>query len=67
VKVPRERALPLIEEGIATELSMGKRTMREWIDVPPGDDLYTGDPSATLELWSGPARESFDYVRSDLP
>jgi hypothetical protein len=66
VKVPRERALALIEQGVAVRLSMGKRTMREWIDVPAGDDLHTGDPSRTLETWSRLAKESFDYVRSQL-
>jgi len=66
VKVPRERALELIEQGRAAPLSMGRRTMREWIEVPAGDDLHTADPSKTLETWSALTRESFDYVRSLL-
>lgn len=64
VKVPRERALELIEQGRAAPLSMGRRTMREWIEVPSGDDLHTADPAKTLENWSALTRESFDYVRS---
>jgi len=66
VKVPRVRALELIDEGRAAALSMGRRTMREWVEVPPGDDLHTADPSKTLENWSALTRESFDYVRSLL-
>lgn len=67
LKVPRERALVLIEQGVAGSLSMGRRTMREWIEVPAGDDLHTDNPARTLETWSALARESFDYVRSQLP
>lgn len=66
VKVPRERALELIEQGRAAELSLGRRTMREWVEVTAGDDLHSSDPSATFESWSALARESFDYVRSQL-
>lgn len=66
VKVPRERALELIEQGRAAELSMGRRTMREWIEVAAGDDLHSDDPSETLENWSALTRESFAYVRSQM-
>ncbi|SMG18870.1 hypothetical protein SAMN06296010_0900 [Agreia pratensis] len=66
VKLPRERALALIEQGVAASLSMGRRTMREWIEVPAGDDLHTDNPSQTLETWSRLAKESFDHVRSQL-
>lgn len=59
-KLPRPRALALIDEGAATPVTMGTRTMREWVAVPaaPG-------PDATLERWLRIAREAFAYVRSD--
>jgi hypothetical protein len=54
VKVPSERAVALIEQGEAAELSMGRRTMREWIEVPAGDDIHSSDPSVALEKWQLP-------------
>jgi hypothetical protein len=58
VKVPRERAMALIADGTASELTMGTRTMREWITV-------AGDPVRPIETrarWLELAREAFEYV-----
>jgi hypothetical protein len=59
-KIPRVRALELIDEGAATAVTMGTRTMREWIAVPAA-----ADPEATLTRWLAIAREAFAYVRSE--
>jgi hypothetical protein len=34
------------------------------VKVPAGDDIHSGESSATLEKWSALAKESSDYVRS---
>lgn len=61
VKLSRPRAEELIAAGAAHEVTMGTRTMREWIAIPLHDDL--DDDSS---LWSGYAREAHDYVKSLL-
>jgi hypothetical protein len=63
VKVPRERAIELVDEGTAEPVTMGRRTMREWVGVPAVDD-----PSATERLWTALAREALAFVRdADRP
>lgn len=59
VKLPRARAADLLEQGLAGPVTMGKRTMREWVEVPAGADL-----EATRAAWTGFAREALRYVRS---
>jgi len=59
VKLPRERAVTLVAQGDADEVTMGARTMREWIAVPAGVD-----DQATLAIWVPLAQEALDYVVS---
>lgn len=59
VKLPRPRALELLAMGTVTEVTMGTRTMREWIAIPLGDD-----PTAGTELWRHLASEAHDHVRA---
>lgn len=37
LKLPESRIAVLLEDGHATSLTMGKRTMREWVVVPEPD------------------------------
>jgi len=48
VKLPRPRAVELIAAGAAHEVTMGTRTMREWISIPLHDDL-----DDEIYLWCG--------------
>jgi hypothetical protein len=57
VKLPRERAVELVDAGTAEEVVMGKRRMREWIAFPAHDDR-----AATLALWRNVAQEAHGYV-----
>jgi hypothetical protein len=57
VKVPRERAVELVDEGTAEPVTMGRRTMREWVGVPAVDD-----PTATELLWTALAREALAFA-----
>ena len=59
VKLPRARARELIAAGSAGPVTMGRRTMREWIEVPA-----RSDSAATRTAWTGFAREALLYVRS---
>ncbi|MBP3044705.1 hypothetical protein KKR91_02075 [Arthrobacter jiangjiafuii] len=59
VKLPRARAVALVQDGTAEPVTMGTRTMREWVSLPVG-----ADPAATRETWTGLAREALAYVRS---
>jgi hypothetical protein len=38
VKLPAERIVELVAGGEGRPLTMGKRTMREWVRVAPADD-----------------------------
>lgn len=58
VKLPRSRALALLDAGDAQAVTMGTRTMREWVGVPVGE---THD--ATLASWLPLAKEGLAYVR----
>ena len=49
VKLPAERVTALAEAG-AEPFVVGKRTMREWVSVEPGDD------------WNALAREAYEFV-----
>ncbi|WAP51704.1 hypothetical protein OL239_18500 [Arthrobacter sp. ATA002] len=57
VKLPRDRAAGLVRAGTAEPVTMGKRTMREWIVIPAA-----GSPAATRVVWTGFAREALLYV-----
>ena len=59
LKLPRERAVARLEEGSAEPVTIGNRTMREWIEVPAHSDS-----SSTRTAWTGLAREALLYVRS---
>ncbi|MCC9198368.1 hypothetical protein QNO08_01730 [Arthrobacter sp. zg-Y820] len=58
VKLPRTRAAALVAEGSAEPVTMGSRTMREWVEIPTQTD-----PDATRTAWTDYAREAFSFVR----
>lgn len=62
LKLPRARALDLIADGAAAEVTMGRRTMREWVRVPPGHDRET-----TIAGWLPLTQEALDYVTAVNP
>lgn len=57
VKVPRDRAVQLMDNGTAAAVVMGERTMKEWIELAP-----SADPESTLEAWRPLAAEAYTYV-----
>ena len=57
VKLPRDRAAALIAAGTAEPVTMGKRTMREWVAIPADTDS-----DATRARWIGFAREALLHV-----
>jgi hypothetical protein len=57
-KVPRERALELIEAGTAGPVTMGKRTMREWIALSAA-----ATPEETLAAWLPISIEALEYIQ----
>lgn len=59
LKLPRARAVALVAEGTAGPVTIGKRTMREWVEVPA-----TSDAETTRTAWTAFAREALLYVRS---
>lgn len=59
VKVPLPRARELVGSGEAASVTMGERTMREWVSFPLDDDAVT-----RATTWARAAREAYDYVRS---
>jgi hypothetical protein len=59
VKVSAERAAALIAEGEAEAVTMGARTMREWVALLPADN-----DDETLVRWIPRVREAFHYVSS---
>ena len=59
LKLPRARAVALVAEGAAGPVTIGKRTMREWVEVPAAADSET-----TRTAWTAFAREALLYVRS---
>lgn len=62
VKLPRERAAGLVAAGAAEPVTMGRRTMREWVAVPAGNDSRK-----TRDNWTGLAREALHHVLGTLP
>ena len=58
VKLPRPRAAALFDDGTAEPVTMGTRTMREWVAIPAGPDTET-----TRDTWTVLAREALRYVR----
>ena len=58
VKLPRLRGTALVDLGIAEPVTMGARTMREWVAIPAGPDTET-----TRDTWTVLAKEAFQYVR----
>jgi TfoX/Sxy family transcriptional regulator of competence genes len=60
VKVPRQRATTAVASGAAEPVTMGRRTMKEWVAFPAVAD----DPSATEQLWRSVVDEAYAYVKS---
>lgn len=58
VKLSRDRAASLVSTGAATPVTMGKRTMREWVVIQAEATL-----DATRASWTGFAREALVHVR----
>lgn len=57
VKLPRERVIGLVEDEQAEPVTMGTRTMREWVAIHPG-----ADHESTLATWTALAREALHFV-----
>ncbi len=57
VKLPRDRAAGLVAAGTASPVTMGKRTMREWVEIPADASL-----DATRAGWTRFAREALIHV-----
>lgn len=58
VKLPRARARGVVAAGTAHEVTMGSRTMKEWVSLPFDDD----DLDGTLARWRDAAHEAHDFV-----
>lgn len=52
-----DRATGLVATGTAAPVTMGKRTMREWVGIPAETSL-----EATRASWTGLAREALVHV-----
>ncbi|MFC6879446.1 MULTISPECIES: MmcQ/YjbR family DNA-binding protein [Actinomadura] len=59
VKLPQDRARRLVDAGTAEHVTMGTRTMREWIAFPAQEN-----DTATLALWRNIAHDAHQYVDS---
>lgn len=57
VKLPRDRAAQLLDEGTAEPVVMGTRTMREWVELPARED-----EASTLSRWRALAVEAHRFV-----
>ncbi|MBN6054144.1 hypothetical protein JYK22_19540, partial [Nonomuraea sp. RK-328] len=57
VKLPKDRAQQHIGAGTAEQVTMGKRTMREWVAFPAQES-----DAATLALWRDVAHDAHRYV-----
>ena len=55
VKLPEREVQKLVEEGDAAPVTMGKRTMREWVSLPHPRD---GDPAC----WRGALEAARTFV-----
>ncbi|PTR24015.1 hypothetical protein C8K36_10825 [Rhodococcus sp. OK519] len=58
VKLPRHRAQEVVAAGTAREVTMGSRTMKEWVSFDLDDD----DLDGTLSMWRDAAREAHEFV-----
>lgn len=58
VKLPRQRAQEVVAAGTAHDVTMGRRTMKEWVSFALDDD----DLDGTLATWRDAAREAHDFV-----
>ena len=58
VKLPRDRALALIDASAAESVTMGTRTMREWVAIPS-----EAGAAETERKWTDYAREALVYAR----
>ena len=58
VKLPPDTAKALVANGRAAPVTMGARTMREWVGVAAGSD-----PDSTLAEWTSLVRQALAYVR----
>ncbi len=54
LKLPRERAMQLMTDGTVEAVTMGERTMREWVSIALSTDR---------SVWLGLSREALAYVR----
>ncbi|GAA4053662.1 hypothetical protein [Nonomuraea soli] len=57
VKLPKEEVGRHLDAGTAERVTVGKRTMREWVALPAQES-----DTATLTLWRSAARDAHDYV-----
>lgn len=60
VKLPQQRIDELANEGIATHVTMGKRTMREWAEV-----RCLSTTQATRDLWADLTIEAHHFAIPD--
>lgn len=60
VKLPHGRVREALESGSAQPVTLGRRTLKEWMGFP----YNPVDPAATAAMWHRVAREAFEYVRS---
>lgn len=60
VKLPRGRVREALDAGSAQMVTLGRRTLKEWIGFPYNE----ADAAATAATWHHVAREAFEYVRS---
>lgn len=59
LKLPEARAKQLVAHGVAETVTMGTRTMREWVAIQ-----VTDDPESTRDVWLPLTREALAYVRA---
>ena len=55
VKVPRDRAVELVADGTAEVVTLGTRTLREWVSLD-------GDGPSAAETWRATLEEAYAYV-----
>ena len=56
-KLPVERVQQLFAAGDALPVTMGTRTMREWVTIAAADSR-----AATIERWAPLVQEALDFV-----
>ncbi|KZF09306.1 MAG: hypothetical protein WBA81_06900 [Rhodococcus sp. (in: high G+C Gram-positive bacteria)] len=59
VKLPHARIVQLASQGTAEQVTMGKRTMREWAEI-----ALLSSPRSTADLWFGLVEEAHKFVSS---